>query len=81
MAIGRDGYRFSQLAGLVERAAQYHLTERDARDVCDHQIEVIRRDWDEVCDLAELTKVGREGLWGRQVLNPYSTEGYLQVDL
>lgn len=76
MAIGRDGYRFSQLVGAVERAAPYHLTERDARDICDHQIDVIRRDGDEVCDLAELTKTEREGLWGRQFLNPYATEGY-----
>jgi serine/threonine-protein kinase HipA len=76
MAIGRDGYRFSQIAGAVKRATPYHLTERDARDICDHQIEVIRREVDEVCDLAELTKVEREGLWGRQFLNPYAMEGY-----
>jgi serine/threonine-protein kinase HipA len=76
MAIGRDGYRFSRLAGAVERAAPYHLTERDARETCDNQIEVIRRDWDEVCDLGELPKVERERLWGRQFLNPYALEKY-----
>jgi serine/threonine-protein kinase HipA len=76
MAIGRDGYRFSQLAGAIERATRYHLTESDARSICDHQIEVIRRDWDEVCELAELTKVERDGFWGRQFLNPYAMEGY-----
>ena len=55
MAIGSDGYRFSQLAGAVDRATEYHLTTRDPRDICIRQIEIIRRDWKEVCDLAELT--------------------------
>ena len=76
MAIGRDGYRFSRLAGAVERATPYHLTLSDARHICDHQLEVIRRDWDEVCDLAELTKVQRDDLSGRQFCNPYALEGY-----
>ena len=31
MIIGRDGFRMSQLAGCVERAGTYMLTEADAR--------------------------------------------------
>jgi len=76
MAIGRDGYRMSQLAGCVERASTYLLSEADAREIVDHQIDVIATQWGEVCDLAELSEVDRNGFWHRQFLNPYATEGY-----
>jgi serine/threonine-protein kinase HipA len=76
MAIGRDGYRMSSLAGCVTRASAYLLSESEAREVVDRQIETIEREWDEVCDRAELTEVDRRGFWRRQFLNPYATEGY-----
>lgn len=76
MAIGRDGWRMSQVAGCIERASTYLLGEREAREVVDRQIEVIRERWDEVCDDARLTRVGREAFWRRQFLNPYALEGY-----
>jgi serine/threonine-protein kinase HipA len=76
MAIGKDGYRMSQVAGCVARASTYLLSERDAREIVDRQIDVIETQWDEVCDLAALTEVDRAGFWRRQFLNPYATEGY-----
>ncbi|HEV7770654.1 MAG TPA: type II toxin-antitoxin system HipA family toxin [Solirubrobacterales bacterium] len=76
MAIGRDGFRMSQVAGCVERASVYLLSEADARQIVDHQIEVIENQWAEVCDLATLTEVERGYFWHRQFLNPYATEGY-----
>ncbi|MGV1048589.1 MAG: type II toxin-antitoxin system HipA family toxin [Solirubrobacterales bacterium] len=76
MAVGRDGYRMSQVAGCVERAAVYLLSIADAREIVDHQIEVIEGDWSEVCDIAGLTEVDRTRFWGRQFLNPYAIEGY-----
>jgi serine/threonine-protein kinase HipA len=76
MAIGRDGWRMSQVAGCVERASTYHLSEAEAREIVDHQIETIESQWDEVCDLAELGESARAGFWGRQFLNAYSLEGY-----
>ena len=42
MAIGRDGYRFSQVAGCVSRASTYLLSEAEAREIVDSQIEVDR---------------------------------------
>lgn len=71
MAIGDDGWRFSQLAGCVERAGIYRLSAGEAREIVDAQIDVIRTDWDEVCDLAGLSRVDRDWFWGRQFLNPY----------
>jgi serine/threonine-protein kinase HipA len=76
MAIGQDGYRMSQLAGCVARASTYLLSEPDAREIIDHQIDTIEAHWAEVCDLAALTEVDRVGFWRRQFLNPYATEGY-----
>jgi len=76
MAIGEDGYRMSQVAGCVARASTYLLSEPDAREIVDHQIDVIETDWIDVCDQAALTEVDRAGFWQRQFLNPYATEGY-----
>ena len=66
----------SQVAGCVARASTFLLSEADAREIVDHQIEVIETRWDEVCELAALTAVDRAGFWRRQFLNPYATEGY-----
>ena len=76
MMIGADGYRMSQLAGCLQRASTYMLTEGEARDLIDHQVEIIERDWPEICDLARMSTVDRSFFWGRQFLNPYAFEGY-----
>jgi serine/threonine-protein kinase HipA len=76
MAIGRDGWRMSQVAGCVGRASVYLLSEAEAREIVDNQIETIEGQWDEVCDLAGLTEVERAGFWRRQFLNPYALEEY-----
>ncbi len=74
MAIGEDSWRFSQLEGCVRRAGTYHLSEADARQIVDHQVSVIRGNWDEVCDEARLTAIQRQSFWGRQFLNPFAFE-------
>jgi serine/threonine-protein kinase HipA len=76
MAIGRNGWRMSQVAGCVEHAGVYQLSGAEAREIIDHQIETIEGQWDEICDLAGLTEIERAGFWKRQFLNPYSLEGY-----
>jgi serine/threonine-protein kinase HipA len=76
MAIGRDGWRFSQVQGAVQRANEYLLSETQAREIVDHQLEVIERDWDEVCELARLPEAERRLFWQRQFLNPYALHGY-----
>lgn len=71
-----DPFKESQVLGCVERAHLYQLSERRAREIVERQIEVIRRDWSEVCDMAELGEADRALLWGRQFLNPYALEGW-----
>ena len=76
MAIGDDGYRMSQVAGCVERAASFGLADSDAREIVARQIELIEAEWEDVCALAGLTEVERAYFLGRQFLNPYSLEGF-----
>jgi hypothetical protein len=75
MVIGPDGFRMSHLAGCVERASTYMLTERDARELINHQGDVIEREWQDVCDLARMTTVDRSFYWHRQFLNACAFEG------
>ncbi len=72
MAIGSDGWRFSQLAGCVARCEIYHLDSVESQAIIDNQVDVIRAHWDEVCDEARLTRAQRSGLWKRQFLNPFA---------
>jgi serine/threonine-protein kinase HipA len=75
MAIRRDGYRYSQLAGCVAAASDsYLLSAAEAKDIIDHQVDTIRSEWDEVAEVAQLTSAERNQLWGRQILNPYILE-------
>ena len=57
----------------------YLLTEPQAREIVDHQIDVIRGEWDDVAELAELTAVDRDYFWRRQLLNPYALQDYTQA--
>lgn len=74
MAIGRDGFRLSQLTGCVRAAEVYLLSPDEARAIIDHQVEVIRTQWDEAADAVRLTQAQRRQLWGRQVLNAFALE-------
>jgi hypothetical protein len=60
----------------VERASTYMLTETEARELIGHQVDVIEREWDEVCERARMAEVERSFFWRRQFLNPYAFEGY-----
>jgi serine/threonine-protein kinase HipA len=75
MAIRRDGYRYSQLAGCVAAASDtYLLSANEAKDLIDYQVDTIRAEWAEAADVARLTAAERDRLWGRQILNPYALE-------
>lgn len=76
MAIGRDGYRLSKVAACVARASTYLLTEDEAGEIVDNQIDTIEREWASVCELAQLSEVDRRRLWHGAVLNPYAIEDF-----
>ncbi len=79
MAIGDDGYRMSQVAGCVARASTYHLSEQEAREIVDAQIDVIETQWEDVCDRAGLSEVDRALLRRGAFLTPYALEGWTRV--
>lgn len=64
--------RESRIAALIDAAPLYHLTAGQGREIADRQVEVIRRDWNEVCDTARLTYAQRESLLAGPILNPYA---------
>ncbi|HUY65099.1 MAG TPA: HipA domain-containing protein [Acidimicrobiales bacterium] len=74
MAIGRDGYQMSQLAGCVPHAETYLLSPAEAKEIIDGQLEVIRTQCREAADAARLTKVERDNLWGSAILNRYALD-------
>jgi serine/threonine-protein kinase HipA len=66
-----------QLDEMLARYATYALlSDADAREVVDRQIEVITNSWNEVCDQAGLTATDRAFFWQRQFLNPYALQDY-----
>jgi serine/threonine-protein kinase HipA len=76
MSITADGFRMSLLTACVAQASTYLLSEVEAREIIDHQIDVIESQWNEVCDLARMTELERTYFWRRQFLNPYAVQGY-----
>ena len=64
----------SQLKSCLEAANHFLLSKNDAQAIFGHLTESIQKHWDSVCEEAELSEVDRKLFWGRQFLNPYSTE-------
>lgn len=72
MDISRSGQRSSTFATCVAAAEDYGLTPQNARDIVDHQVTTIRESWEDAADAAQLTRLDRAALFGRQILNPYA---------
>jgi serine/threonine-protein kinase HipA len=69
---------FSQLMLCTEAAPHFLLKESRARSIIKKQLFIIRKEWTNVCNDAQLSEVDRSFLWGRQFLNPYALEGWLE---
>jgi serine/threonine-protein kinase HipA len=63
----------------LSAAGKFLLREGEARDIIDHAVDVIRRDWADVCDEAGLPDVERRAFAGRQFFNAYAFEGFGKV--
>ena len=72
MAFTRDGGRDARLSLLTAASHEYHLDAKEAQAIIDAQVAVIRDEWDDACDQAELTAAQRAAFLGRQFLNPYA---------
>lgn len=76
MLLGRedDPYRFSQLAGLIDRAPVYGISAAEGREIVDAQLDTVRMNWDDACDRSELTELQRSQF--KSVFpNTYALEG------
>jgi serine/threonine-protein kinase HipA len=79
MAIGRDGFRASNLAGCVAWAHAYGVDRREARDLVERQVEVVRSAWDDAADRARLTAADRRAALGGPILHPSIFYGWDDV--
>lgn len=70
-----DSFRFSQVDGCVERASIYQLTEAEAREIVDNQIDVIEKGRRELFEQAEMSETERKQL-GRVILHDYAIQDY-----
>jgi serine/threonine-protein kinase HipA len=64
----------SQLKTCLQAANHFLLAQDEARTLFGYMRVSIEKHWDAVCEQAELSEVEKRLLWGRQFLNPYSTE-------
>jgi serine/threonine-protein kinase HipA len=69
------GDRRSQLATCMNAAAAFMLSSAEASNIVNHQLAVIRQQWPQVCNEAQLSHVDRAFFWQRQFLNPFAFEG------
>ncbi|MFT4815235.1 MAG: serine/threonine-protein kinase HipA [Pseudohongiellaceae bacterium] len=73
MLISGDN-RSSNLTTCLEAAEIFLLSKNDAKAIFERQKGTINERWNDICDEAELSKVDRNYLWGRQFLNSFATE-------
>lgn len=71
-----DGDRRARLETCLNAVRKFLLHQGEARDMVDHVVDVICRDWADVCDEAGLPDVERRVFAGRQFLNAYAFEDF-----
>ncbi len=67
--------RMSKLSGCIDAAHVFLLSRTEAVAIVEHQKEIVKKNWEMVCDEARLSKTERRLFWGRQFFNPYVFEG------
>jgi len=67
--------RMSQLSVCLAAAPSFLLDRDRATILIKHQVQIIRNQWNGVCDEAQLTETDRQFFWHRQFLNPYAFFG------
>ena len=64
--------RHSNLLTCLKGASNFLLSNDEAINIINHQIQVIQNSWDDICILAQLSEVERRYLMGRQFFNPFA---------
>lgn len=68
--------RDSTFANAVRHSHFYGLSSAQARDMVDEVVQAIRDSFRDATDFARLTRAQSDTMWGRQVLNPGSVQGW-----
>ena len=66
------GDRSSHLSTCIAAAPSFLLAREQAIAIINHQVNVIEREWQTICDEASLSQVDRALFWRRQFLNPFA---------
>lgn len=64
----------SQIKTCLSVAHKFLLSKEQANEIFENQKSIIEKNWNEICDEAQLSDVDKKFLWGRQFLNPYSID-------
>jgi serine/threonine-protein kinase HipA len=67
--------RMSQLSVCLAAVPSFQLDRDRAKAIIKHQVQIIRDQWNGVCDEAQLTETDRQFFWHRQFLNPFAFFG------
>jgi len=70
------GDRRARLETCLNAAEKFLLRDGEARDMINNVVDVICRDWTDICDEAGLPEVERRALAGRQFFNAYAFEDF-----
>ena len=65
----------SKLTNCLETAHNFLLSKEDALTIFEKQKNIIEKNWQTVCDEAQLSETDRNLFWERQFLNPFAFEG------
>ena len=76
-----NGDRRARLASCLNAAEKFLLREGEARDMITHVLDVICRDWTDICEKAGLSEIERRAFAGRQFFNSYAFEGFGPVPM
>ena len=63
--------KLSQLGNCLAARSAFHLSEQEAQNIIQSQVEAIRDNFFAVCEEASLSEVDKNLFWRRQFLNPY----------
>lgn len=67
--------RSAKLLSALESARHFLLDDEQAVAIMKTQIQTIKGNWRDVCEIAQLNQTEREFFWHRQFLNPFAFEG------
>lgn len=64
--------RMSRISSCLYASSHFLLTRKEAIIIVENILDTIVKNWSDTCDMAQLNKIDRTLLWGRQFLNPYA---------